>query len=106
MINTAAYSFASQAYPDNVEKIVSVMEGVVGIGNTIGPIMGVFIYSAVGFADVFFIFGSAMAPCALLMLLLPDPKDLKRKIICQINHDDETETLHEVYDLLEEGQEQ
>ena len=103
MINTAAYSFASQAYPDNVEKVVSVMEGVVGIGITISPIMGVFIYSAVGFANVFYIFGSAMAPCAFLMLLLPNPKDLKSKNNSQISHDDDAEKLHEVYDLVEEG---
>ncbi len=79
MINTAAYSFAAQAYPDSVEKLVSVMEGVVGIGCTISPVLGVFIYNAVGFSDTFYIFGSAMTPCAILMLCLPDPKKLKLK---------------------------
>lgn len=88
MINTAAYSFASQAYPDNVDRVVSVMEGVVGLGATISPIMGVFIYGAVGFANTFYIFGSAMAPCAFLMLCLPDPKDLKKKNSSNNNHDD------------------
>jgi MFS family permease len=77
MINTAAYSFASQAYPDKVDKMASVMEGVVGIGMTISPIMGVFIYNVVGFSATFYIFGTAMFPCAFLMLCLPDPKDVK-----------------------------
>ena len=55
------------------------MEGVVGIGITISPILGVCIESAVGFSATFYIFGGAMSPCAFLMLCLPDPKDLRMK---------------------------
>jgi len=80
MINTSAYGFASTAYPDSVEKVVSVLEGVVGIGITISPILGSFIYEYVGFADTFYIFGAAMVPIAFLILfLLPDPKKVKAK---------------------------
>ena len=68
MINTAAYSFASQAYPSDVDKVISLMEGVVGIGITISPILGSFIYNAVGFSTTFYIFGALLAPLALLIL--------------------------------------
>ena len=40
MINTAAYSFAAQAYGDDVDKVVSLFEGIVSIGATSGPIIG------------------------------------------------------------------
>ena len=44
MINTSIYSFASQAYPSKVDKIISLMEGVVGVGCTLGPMVGSFVY--------------------------------------------------------------
>ena len=78
MINTAAYSFASQAYPDRVDKVISLMEGVVGIGITISPLIGSFIYQAVGFSTTFYAFGAGMAPVSLVILLcLPTPKQVK-----------------------------
>ena len=49
MINTSAYAYASAAYPDDVEKIISLFEGVVGIGGTSGPILGALVYEALGF---------------------------------------------------------
>ena len=50
MINTSSYSFAAQAYGgDEVEKIVSLFEGFVGIGCTSGPIIGSFVYALLGF---------------------------------------------------------
>ena len=91
MINTTAYSFSSLAYPDNVDRIVSLIEGIVGIGYTISPVMGVFIYGAVGFADTFYIFGSALAPCALFIFCLPDPRDLNNKNALKKSHDNQTE---------------
>ena len=74
MINTASYSFAAQAYSDNVEKVISVMEGIVGIGCAAGPILGSVIYESVGFEKTFQIFGTAMAPTCLLVCFLKDPK--------------------------------
>ena len=66
-INTSVYSYVAQAYPDKVEKVISLSEGFVGIGCTLGPILGAFIYQAVGFSYTFYIFGAAMAPFALLI---------------------------------------
>lgn len=75
MINTSVYSFASQAYPTKVDKIISLMEGVVGVGCTLGPMVGSFVYQAVGFSTTFYIFGAAMSPTALMVcLLLGKPK--------------------------------
>ena len=80
MINTAAYSFASQAYPDRVDKVISLMEGVVGIGITVSPVMGSFVYQAVGFSKTFYAFGLGMAPVSLVIILaLPSPKQVKAK---------------------------
>ena len=80
MINTAAYSFATQAYPDRVDKIISLMEGVVGIGITFSPVMGSFIYQAVGFSATFYIFGVSMSPVSLAVCLcLDDPKKIRER---------------------------
>ena len=78
MINTAAYSFASTAYPEDVDKVVSLMEGFVGIGITVSPIIGVFIYQALGFSMTFYIFGAAMAPISIMVFFtLTNPKQIK-----------------------------
>ena len=79
MINTAAYSFVSTAYPDTVFKVISKLEAVVGIGCTMGPVLGSFVYTAVGFAKTFFIFGGCLIPVAVLIcIFLPNPKDLRK----------------------------
>ena len=81
MINTAAYSFASQAYPDSVEKVISLMEGIVGVGITVSPIAGSFVYEAVGFSTTFYIFGAAMAPMSFVILCFLDrPLNVKEKL--------------------------
>ena len=49
MINTASYSFASIAYPHKIESVISYMEIMVGAGGMLGPVVGSFVYSAVGF---------------------------------------------------------
>lgn len=66
MMNTAAYSYVSQAYPDEVEKKISLMEGIVGVGCTFSPVLGSFVYSNVGFSTTFYIFGGCMLPISLL----------------------------------------
>ena len=78
MINTAAYSFVSTAYPDNIEGLVSVIESVAGLGVTMGPVLGTFVYQAVGFSATFWIFGGAMTPISfLILILLPSPVQVK-----------------------------
>ena len=49
MINTAAYSFASIAYPQKIESVISYMEIAAGFGAMVGPVIGSLIYGAVGF---------------------------------------------------------
>ena len=49
MINTSAYSFAAQAYGEKIGKYVSLFEGFVGIGITLGPILGSLVYAYLGF---------------------------------------------------------
>lgn len=74
MINTTVYSFASQAYPEDVEKVISIMEATLGGGMMMGPILGSFVYNAVGFARTFFIFGFVMVPVGLVIVCaLPTP---------------------------------
>ena len=81
MINTTGYSFASQAYPDDVEKVISIMEATVGAGMMIGPILGSSIYNVVGFFKTFAIFGIAMAPISLIVLFaLPTPLKVRRRV--------------------------
>lgn len=78
MINTSAYSFAAQAYGENIGKYVSLFEGFVGIGITMGPIIGSLVYAFMGFSKTFFIFGALMAPASLLVVcILPSPKKVR-----------------------------
>ena len=78
MINTSAYSFAAQAYGEQVEKVVSLFEGFVGIGCATGPLLGSIVYQFLGFQATFFLFGAFMVPSALLvMCFLPLPKQIR-----------------------------
>ena len=77
-INTGSYSFAAQAYPDDVEKVISIMEAIVGIGCAAGPVLGSVTYELIGFAWTFIIFGALMTPAGIaLFLFLQKPKDVK-----------------------------
>ena len=67
MINTACFSFIAQSYPENMERLIGLAEGVCGIGCTLGPVLGAFVYNAVGFSDTFFIFGAAISPFAFII---------------------------------------
>ena len=73
MINTTSYSFAASAYPDNVDKVIGLLESTAGIGCVCGPVLGSFIYDLVGFQWTFTGFGIAMAPTAFLVTLLNNP---------------------------------
>ena len=71
----------SQAYPDDVEKVISLMEAMVGAGNMMGPILGSFIYNTFGFEITFYIFGLVMVPISFLNLVgLPKPESVKEKL--------------------------
>ena len=78
MINTSGYSFASSAYPEEVDKVISIMEACVGAGCMIGPILGSFVYNAFGFFWTFAVFGIAMTPISFILLIaLPKPADVR-----------------------------
>ena len=68
------YSYVAQAYTDDVEKVIALMEGVMGIGFTMGPVIGKFIDTALGFSWTYFSVGSTLAPSALLVICLKKPK--------------------------------
>ena len=73
MINTAAYSYAAQAYPEDIEKVISLMEGMVGIGCSAGPVVGSFVYASLGFSWTFLTFGILMLPNTLLAYCFLSP---------------------------------
>lgn len=78
MINTASYSFASQAYPEQLEKIIALMEATLGVGMMMGPVLGSFVYDTFGFEWTFLIFGLFMVPVALIVtFVLPKPSDIR-----------------------------
>ena len=77
MINTTCYSYGAKMYPDNVDKVVALMETMAGTGCVTGPLLGSFIYGLVGFEWTFIGFGIAMAPSAFLVMLLKNPNDAK-----------------------------
>ena len=80
MINTASFSFASIAYPQKVESVISYMETMAGLGNMAGPVLGSFIYTAVGFETTFFIFGGALTPIAIIIMFsLPKPSEVRER---------------------------
>lgn len=66
MINTTAYSFGAQNYPDAVEKVISIYEATAGIGCTIGPVLGSLTYEFIGFSWTFVTFGALIAPLCVL----------------------------------------
>mmetsp|Transcript_41108 Transcript_41108/g.53941 ORF Transcript_41108/g.53941 Transcript_41108/m.53941 type:complete len:147 (+) Transcript_41108:227-667(+) len=79
LINTAAYSFAAQGYTDQVEKVISIMESVVGVGCAAGPVLGSVVYEFLGFAWTFLLFGILMAPTSALLCFLGEPLKIKAR---------------------------
>ena len=77
MINTTTYSYAAQAFPKELQTFIGLLEGISGVGITLSPILGVFIYNAVGFSNTFLIFGLAMAPVALVLVSLRNHESRK-----------------------------
>lgn len=70
MINTASYSYAAQAYGSNVEKVVSLFEGFIGMGTTSGGVLGGLVYNLLGFKNTFYVFGAIYVPLAMAVRCL------------------------------------
>mmetsp|Transcript_8248 Transcript_8248/g.10003 ORF Transcript_8248/g.10003 Transcript_8248/m.10003 type:complete len:123 (-) Transcript_8248:416-784(-) len=79
VINTVIDSFASQVYADDIDQVVAIMEGVAGIGMIVSPVLGIYVYTATGFATTFYIFGAASVPSTLLAIWMPKPKQHARR---------------------------
>ena len=69
-LDTAAYAFVASNYPEDVDKAMAVMEGVVGIGSTFGPVIGSLLYETFGYSATFYILGACIAPSSLYILSL------------------------------------
>mmetsp|Transcript_25968 Transcript_25968/g.51767 ORF Transcript_25968/g.51767 Transcript_25968/m.51767 type:complete len:462 (-) Transcript_25968:248-1633(-) len=78
-INTAAYSYAAQAFKDDVGKMIGILETVASLGITMGPFLGLLVYGRLGFAWTFLIFGLTMVPAGLLILCIATPADLAKQ---------------------------
>lgn len=84
MLVIASYSVITSTMPDNKEKYIGQIEGSIGIGIIVGPIIGSFIYGLVNYEWVFYSFGFLMIYNFLcLACVLPsglnvteDPADL------------------------------
>lgn len=76
-MNTTCFSYLGQAYPDDIEAKVGFQGVFVGIGCTMGPVIGSFLYNFVGFAWTFITFGILMAPSCILMITLAKPMEVK-----------------------------
>ena len=73
LINTSAYSFAAQAYPDDIDKAVATMETAIGVGGALGPLLGSLVYGWLGFSWTFIVFGAALIPSMILLMFIQTP---------------------------------
>ena len=66
-------------YPDDVEKVIGLLEAIVGIGCTSGPVFGSLVYEFLGFKWTFLAFGMLQAPTAVLACFLRKNTQVKSK---------------------------
>lgn len=73
MIMTVCLSLISIAYPGSCDKYIGYAEGVTGLGDMAGPIVGAISYSIVGYSSTFYFFTLILAAGTLVtMLILPE----------------------------------
>nr|XP_022912860.1 MFS-type transporter SLC18B1-like [Onthophagus taurus]XP_022912871.1 MFS-type transporter SLC18B1-like [Onthophagus taurus] len=71
--STASYVYVVATFPDNMGSVFGILETFVGLGMSIGPALGGFLYSIGGFEAPFFVLGATMV-CAIpinMFLLKP-----------------------------------
>jgi MFS family permease len=56
MIMTVCLSLISLAYKENCDKYIGYAEGITGLGDLAGPIIGAVFYSYVGYSGTFYLF--------------------------------------------------
>ncbi len=57
-VQTTCYSIATNDFPEKKEQIVGWVEALTGLGLIVGPIIGSTLYSMLGYAHTFYIYGS------------------------------------------------
>ena len=94
MINTASYSYAAQAYGKDVEKVVSLFEGFIGVGTTSGGVLGGLVYNSLGFEKTFYIFGGIFIPLAIaVQCLVRNTQEMKEGKTDQVFEGEKTTLL-------------
>ncbi|KAF7287172.1 hypothetical protein GWI33_002541 [Rhynchophorus ferrugineus] len=74
--STASYVFVVNTFPNNIGSVIGILETFVGLGMSIGPVLGGFLYSLGGFDLPFFVLGISMIVIVPLNLwLLPSVED-------------------------------
>jgi len=75
-IQTVCFSISAARYRENQAKVIGLIEMQVGIGLTISPVIGAFLYGNFGYKAPFFFFGSLFAIIALFVrFFLPKEVD-------------------------------
>ena len=60
---------ATSYYPDDKEVLIGYIEATMGIGLILGPIIGSFLYSLMGFSSTFYIYGCFVGLFAVVITL-------------------------------------
>ena len=68
-VQTTCYSIATNDFPEQKEQIVGLVEALTGLGLIIGPIIGSTLYSCLGYAHTFFIYGSFLVFLSIIIKL-------------------------------------
>jgi MFS family permease len=68
-VQTTCYSIATNDFPDKKEQIVGWVEALTGLGLIAGPIIGSTLYSLLGYAHTFFIYGSFLVFLSFIIKL-------------------------------------
>ena len=72
-VQTTCYSIATNDFPEKKEQIVGWVEALTGVGLIMGPILGSTLYSLLGYANTFFIYGSFLVLLSLVIkCMFPD----------------------------------
>ena len=80
-------------FPDRKEEVVGWVEAMTGVGLISGPIIGSTLYSILGYANTFFIYGAILIVAALLIKLRFPTGDQKVTIV-STNDDDFFESVN------------
>ena len=76
-VQTTCYSIATNDFPEKKEQIVGWVEALTGLGLIVGPVIGSALYSLLGYAHTFFIYGSFLVFLSFVIKLnFPEDEDI------------------------------